>query len=254
MRASLILLLGAFTAAPMALLAAYSFARNWYWPSLLPFSWDLYAWQYVFSEESEVLDALSASFQIAVAVTVIAVAISLPAARVLAWRRFPGKRQLLFVLLLPVLSPPLAATMGLHGMFLRIGLTGTAAGVILAHLIPAVPYAILMLTGSFTRLDPDLEAQARTLGATRWHVMRHVTLPAIAPGVAVAASFAFLISWSQYLTTLLIGGGETRTLPIILVSFQSGGDPAIAAALCLVFLIPAVIAFGSVARFLDYGT
>jgi len=142
--------------------------------------------------------------------------------------------------------------MGLHGMFLRIGLAETATGVVLAHLIPAIPYAILMLTGSFTRLDPDLEAQARTLGANSWQVLSRVTLPAIAPGLAVAASFAFLISWSQYLVTLLIGGGNTLTLPLILVSFQSGGDPAIAAALGLVFLAPAVFVFGTVARWVDH--
>ena len=178
--------------------------------------------------------------------------VALPAARVLTWREFPGKRAILFLLLLPVLAPPLAAAMGLHGMFLRLGLAETLTGVVLVHLIPATPYAILMLTGSFTRLNPDLEAQARTLGASRLNVLRYVTLPAIAPGLAVAAAFAFLISWSQYLMTLLIGGGRILTLPLTLVSFQNGGDEAIAAALAVVFILPALAVFGAVARYLRY--
>jgi len=246
--------LALLTAVPVGLLAAYSFARHWYWPAMWPEAWDLHAWSYVFSGESGVLDSMLLSAGIAAAVTLTAIVVSLPAARALAWRNFPGKRLVFFLLLLPVLSPPFAAAMGLHAMFLRAGLAETVPGVMLAHLIPAVPYAILMLTGSFTRLDPDLEAVARTLGARPMAVFRRVTLPAIAPGLAVAASFAFLISWSQYMLTLLIGGGRTLTLPLTVVAFQNGGDPAIAAALCLVFLIPAVVVFSSVARHLRYET
>jgi putative spermidine/putrescine transport system permease protein len=140
--------------------------------------------------------------------------------------------------------------MGAHALFLRYGLTDTLIGVSLSHLISTVPYATLMLTGSFSRLDPDYEAQARTLGAKTLDVWRRVTFPAIAPGLAVAASFAFLISWSQYLTTLLIGGGRVVTLPLTLVAFQRSGDEAIAAALSLVYLAPTVAAAFSVALFL----
>ena len=144
--------------------------------------------------------------------------------------------------------------MGVHGLFLRYGLVETMAGVILVHLIPAVPYAILMLAGSFSRLDPELEAQARTLGATPLAVLRYVTLPAIAPGMAVAAAFAFLISWSQYLMTVLIGGGRVLTLPLTLVAFQRGGDEAISSALSIVFLIPTLAVFVAVSRHLRYDT
>src|SRR5206468_11001717 len=132
----------------------------------------------------------------------------------------------------------------------RYWLSETTAGVVLVHLIQSVPYAILMLAGSFSRLDPDLEAQARTLGASRISVLRYVTLPAIAPGIAVAAAFAFLISWSQYLMTILIGGGRVLTLPLALVAFQRGGDEAITAALSLVVLVLTLAGFVAVSRYL----
>jgi len=237
-------------AIPLALLAARSLAQSWFWPSLAPPVWSVRAWEYVFSPAAEVLPALATSLTVAIAVTLLAITVALPAARVLAWQEFRGKRVVIFALLLPVLTPPLAATMGAHSLFLRYGLTDTWAGVALSHLIATVPYATLMLTGSFSRLDPDYEAQARTLGAKAVDVWRRVTFPAIAPGLAVAASFAFLISWSQYLTTLLIGGGRIVTLPLTLVAFQRGGDEAIAAALSLVFLAPAAVVAFSVARFL----
>lgn len=250
--AALLAIIG-LAAMPLLLLATRSLAQSWYWPALLPAVWSLRAWRYIFSPTAEVLPALAASAGIALVVTLLAVMVALPAARVLAWQEFRGKHAVIFALLLPVLTPPLAATMGVHSLFLRYGLTDTALGVVFIHLISTVPYATLMLTGSFSRFDPDYEAQARTLGAGAFSVWRFVTFPAIAPGLAVAASFAFLISWSQYLTTLLIGGGRILTLPLILVGFQRGGDDAIAAALSLVFLAPAAIVAFSVARFLKEG-
>lgn len=252
-QAAALLAISGLAAIPLLLLALRSLAQAWYWPALLPPAWGVRAWCYIFSPTAEVLPALGVSSIIALAVTLLAVLVALPAARVLAWQEFRGKQAVLFALLLPVLTPPLAATMGVHALFLRYGLTDTMLGVVLIHLISTVPYATLMLTGSFSRLDPDYEAQARTLGARSFAVWRHVTFPAIAPGLAVAASFAFLISWSQYLTTLLIGGGRILTLPLILVSFQRGGDEAIAAALSLVFLAPAALVAFSVAHFLKEG-
>jgi putative spermidine/putrescine transport system permease protein len=236
-------------AIPVTLLAARSLAQSWYWPSLAPPAWSVRAWRYVFSPAAEVLASLAMSISVAMMVTLFALIVALPAARSLAWEEFRGKRAVLFALLLPVLAPPLASTMGLHALFLRYGLTDTLIGVALSHLISTVPYATLMLTGSFSRLDPDYEAQARTLGARTVDVWRRVTFPAIAPGLAVAASFAFLISWSQYLTTLLIGGGRVVTLPLALVAFQRSGDEAIAAALSLVYLAPTAAAAFSVALF-----
>ncbi len=233
---------------PVALLAVWSFARGWYWPALVPREWSGRAWSYVASPEAGVPSALATSVGIALAVTVLAVAIALPAGRALGLYEFRGKRLLLFALLLPVLSPPLASAMGVHVLFLRYGLADTIAGVILVHLIPAVPYATLVLTGSFSAFDTDWEDQARTLGASRLAVFRAVTLPAVAPGLAVAAAFAFLVSWSQYLLTLFVGGGRVQTLPLSLVAFQRSGDDAVAAALALVFLAPPLAAFALVAR------
>ncbi len=240
----------ALALAPVALLVIWSFARGWYWPALLPREWSGRAWAYVMSPVSDVLPAMTASIAIALAVTAAAVLIALPAARALALHQFHGRGLALFLLLLPVLAPPLASAMGVHSLFVRYGLTDTLLGVILVHLIPAAPYATLMLMGSFSAFDPDAEAQARTLGASRLAVWRYVTLPAIAPGLAVAAAFAFLVSWSQYLTTLFIGGGRVMTLPLTLVVFQRSGDESITAALSLVFLAPAVVVFLVVARHL----
>jgi putative spermidine/putrescine transport system permease protein len=236
--------------APLVLLLVWSLARHWYWPDLVPRQLSLRAWSYIAEPSSGIPEALLTSLGIALGVTVLALAVSLPAARVLALDEFKGKQLIVFLLLLPVLAPPLASAMGLHALFLRLGLTDSWPGVLLVHLIPAVPYCTLMLMGSFANLDTDWEAQASTLGASPFAVWWHVTLPSIAPGLAVAASFAFLVSWSQYLVTLFIGGGRIITLPILLVAIQRGGDATLASALGLVFLAPVLAVFVIVARML----
>ena len=235
---------------PILLLLTRSFSRHWYWPQVLPHEFSLRAWSYVIESSSGIPSALATSVKIALIVTVVSLLVSLPAARVIALEEFRGKRLVLVLLMLPVLAPPLASAMGLHALFLRLMLTDSIWGVILVHLVPSVPYCTLMLVSSFANFDSDFEDQARTLGAGPGRVFWHITLPAIAPGMAVAAGFAFLVSWSQYLVTLFIGGGRTVTMPMLLIAMQRGGDQAATAAVAIVFLAPTIFVLAMVARFL----
>ena len=154
---------------------------------------------------------------------------------------------------LGVLGLGIAVAMGIHVAFLRVGLADTKVGVILVHLIPVMPYMVLTLTSVFANYNLDYEGQARTLGARPWQVFIHVTLPAIWPGLMVGCLFAFIISWSQYLLTLLIGGGEVITLPVLLFAFANSGDNAITAALSLVFIAPALLLLPNPLPFLLWG-
>jgi len=228
---------------PIGTVLLNSVASRWFWPSLLPAEWTLRAWSYVVSGNGGIGSALVTSTALALAVTGSAVALALPAARALALHTFRGKRVVLFALLLPMLAPPLAAAMGLHAVFLQLGLADSFIGVVLVHLIAAVPYATFVLAGTFSGFDPEWDAQARTLGANSWSVWTRITLPAIAPGLALAAILAFVVSWSQYVLTLLVGGGRVLTVPLVLVAFQRGGDEAVAAALSIVFVTPPLLLF-----------
>lgn len=249
-RTALVISIIALGVVPVSVLMVTSFARTWFWPALLPESWSLRAWQYLGSREAGILDATAASFGIAVAVAAIATMLAVPAGRAVASLDDRSRRYVTFALLLPVLAPPLAAVMGLHGVFLRLGMIDSIVAVVLVHLVPAVPYATLMLAGSFANLDPDYEAQARSLGASSRQVWGRVILPTIAPGLAVAVVFAFLVSWSQYLLTLMIGGGRIVTLPLVVVSFVRSGDEPLAAAASLVLVFPTLLVFALVARHL----
>jgi putative spermidine/putrescine transport system permease protein len=76
--------------------------------------------------------------------------------------------------------------------------------------------------------------------------LRTVTVPAVAPALAVAGLLGFVVSWSQYGTSLAVGAGRPM-LPLVLLPFV-GRDGQIAAALSLLFLLPPLLATVLVVR------
>jgi putative spermidine/putrescine transport system permease protein len=242
------LALTGFLVLPLLPLAIWSFAHGWRFPDLLPQAWSLKAWAFALGPGSGVLQSLGVTTGIALATTLLAALVGVPAGRALGQYRFRGKGLVTLLLLAPAFLPGIAVVFGLHGIFLRLGLVGTVPGVILAHLIPVLPYMVLVMATVFSRLDPDFEAQARSLGATPWQTFRNVTLPAILPGLMTAALFAFLVSWSQYLLTLAIGGGRVQTLPLLLFSFSSAGRNDITGAIALIYILPGLLVILLTAR------
>lgn len=225
---------------PLVPLLIWPFSSGWAFPRLLPEMVNLRAWTYLFSPASRLGRALLNSSVIAVVVTGLCAVVGIPAGRTLARRTFPGKAALELFLLMPLLVPPLVVSMGIHVTFLRLRLADTLPGVILVHLLPTLPYMIVVLKGVFASFDEDLERQAASLGASPAQVFLRITLPSILPGLAAGSLFVFLVSWSQYAITLLIGGGRVLTVPVLLFAFATSGDHAVTAALSIVFVLPAI--------------
>ena len=238
-------------ALPFAVLILWSFSNRWFYPDLWPQQWGLRAWNYVFGTAGfQIISALLQSVMVALVTALISVAIGLPAGRVLGLYEFKGKDMISVILTLPVIVPPLCVAMGLHIWFIKIGLASTFLGVVLAHLTFCLPYSIFVLWGVFSNYNPDYEAQARSLGASSWKVIFRVMLPLTFPGLIVSGLFSFLLSWSQYLSTLIIGGGQVTTLPVLLFALMGSGDRPVAAAVSIVFVVPAFVALLFSARYL----
>ncbi len=236
---------------PFLPLALWAFSQRWFYPQLLPEQWGLRAWRYVLGTAGpQMTEALVQSVLVAAAVAVLSVAGGIPAGRLLGLYHFRGKDLLSIVLMLPIIVPPLCVAMGLHLWLLRLEMTATFAGVVLVHLSACLPYAVFVMWGVFSNYHLDFEDQARSLGASALDVVGRVMLPLIFPGIVVAALFAFLLSWSQYLSTLIIGGGRIITLPILLFALMGSGDRPVAAAVSIVFVIPALAALAVSARYL----
>jgi len=241
------------TLAPLVPLVIWSGAFAWRWPDLWPVQWSGRAWAFVFAPTTTVRPALVSSVLIALLTTAVALIAGTPAGIALGRGPFRGRRAVELVLLAPFLVPGLAVTMGIQIVFIKLDLADTIPGVVLAHVMPALPYVVVAVSGVVANLGTRAEEQARSLGATPWQAFLHVTLPAVRPGLAVGGLFAFLVSWSQYTTTLVIGGGRVQTLPLLVYTFQQSGDTPVAAALAVVFVAPALLALGVSARSLRGG-
>jgi putative spermidine/putrescine transport system permease protein len=233
---------------PLVPLAIWSFARGWFFPQLLPKQWSLNAWAFVLSDASGVLDSLWLTVLIATAATVISILVGVPAGRALGLHSFRGKHWVELFIMAPIIVPGIAVVLGIHSVFIGLGLTNTITGVVLVHLIPTLPYMILVMAGIFANFDTTIEDQARSLGASALQTFWFVTLPAILPGIVVGGLFAFLVSWSQYILTLMIGGGRIITLPLLLFNFASAGRNDITGAIAMIYILPGLVILMFTAR------
>jgi putative spermidine/putrescine transport system permease protein len=242
-----------FVLLPFVPLVLTSVSEAYFHPQLVPQRWSARAWSIVLDPGGRGWAALRDTLGIALVVMTVSLVLAVPAGRVLGTRSFRGKRVVELVLLAPVLVPPIAVALGLHVVLLRLGMAGGVGGVALVHLIPATPYVVLLSAGVFANAELELEAQARSLGASWWQAQLHVTLRLVAPGLAVAALFGFLVSWGQYALTLVIGGGRVVTLPILLLATASGGDAAVTAATALFHAVPVIVLLVVTTRILGGG-
>lgn len=228
-----LLALGVLT--PLVPLLLWAVAGDFRYPALLPAPSTRGLARVL---DPDVLAALGTSAAVAGTVALLAALLGLAAGRALGSHAFRGRRLVQLLLLAPAIVPALAVTLGIQVFFVRLGLADTVAGVVLVHLVPTVPYVSLVMAGVFAGFDERLLDAARVLGARPLQRLRHAVLPAVAPGLAVAALFAFLISWSEYVLTLLVGGGTVRTLPLLLFAAIGSADLTAAAALALVLAVP----------------
>lgn len=224
---------------PITVLIVWCFTNSWPWPDLFPKEYSLRAWSYLISTES--IKAIITSIIISLMVVIISIAVSLPAARALSLYEFKGKKFVELFILSPIIVPTISVAMGIHIVFIKLGLANTMLGVVLVNLLPCIPYAVRILTDVYKIIGDKLEVQGKVLGASKINVFRYITLPLITPGIISAASMCFIISFGQYFLTFLIGGGTIVTYPMIMFPYIQSGDRTLASLYSLVFLVVSII-------------
>ncbi|MET3927094.1 ABC transporter permease [Devosia sp. 2618] len=127
----------------------------------------------------------------------------------------PAYRLGMEVLLLAPLTLPLVVwAIALLSIYAELGMNGTLPGLILAHVTITIPFAARIMIATFDEIDPNLEAAAKSLGASPFHVMRRVTLPLAMPGLLSSTAIAFLVSFNDVVVTTLIAGAGWITFPV----------------------------------------
>ncbi len=231
---------------PLGLLLVASVGRDWFFPALWPVSLTMESWMDAFRGGGRMAAALGTSLVLAVATGLASAAAGWPIGRAMAdlrgWPRHVGAAAAF----LPVAAPPVALATGLHLSALTVGVAGTLGGVLLSHLVPAAGYAALYFLGVFTLFDRRIEDEARTLGAGSRSVLWRVTMPMLRRQLGEAFLLGFLVSWAQVATTLVIGGGRVRTLPLEVFAYLQAGQDRYAAVGALLLVIPALLMLGAV--------
>lgn len=227
----------AFLIFPLAVIIIWSLAKIWPWPLIFPQEFGLRGWKYFLDPKSKSIRVLLYSIWLSSVVTFITILISIPAARALGLYEFRGKKYIELFILAPILVPTVAIAMGLHITFLRAGLANRFIGVVLVHIIPCIPYSVTILKNVFEIIGDSMENQARLLGASPFQAFTRVGLPLIAPGIAGAANMTFIVSFSQYFLTLLIGGGRVVSFAMVMFPFIKSGDRMLASVYSIVFVL-----------------
>lgn len=230
---------GVWWVLPLVPLALWSVAERWAYPSLLPTRWGWDAWRD--AAEQGIVPALFRSLGLAFVVALLATPAGAAAGRALALHAPRFARPMAILLLLPVAIPPLAIALGLNVAILRLQLP-PVLGVTVALVALALPYTTFVMYSAYAGYALEYEESARTLGAGRLAVLTRVHLPMVSAALATAAFLAFLVAWSDYIVTVVVGGGRFVTAPMVVGSLASGsGTEALVAAASVAAILPPVI-------------
>jgi putative spermidine/putrescine transport system permease protein len=133
----------------------------------------------------------------------------------LALARSTGRwRALLFGLFIaPMIVPRIVIALGLFYLFAQLGLVATEAGLILGHVVLAMPFVFITVAAVLKGYDWRLDQAAATLGASRRRVLLEITVPMLKGGLVAAFLFAFITSFDDLTVALFVSGGVTVTLP-----------------------------------------
>jgi putative spermidine/putrescine transport system permease protein len=191
-----------------------SFSTQWF-GSWLPDGLTT-TWYSTAVHELSLVDVLIVTLQVAVAVVVLSVVIGMPCAYALARRNFPGKRLLTVLFLLPILMPPLTYGIPLATVLYKFDLAGSITGVIIANLVPSIPFVVLTMTPFIEQIDPKIESAARMCGASTLSVFSRVLAPLLIPGMLAAAILVLVRTIGMFELTFLTAGPGSQTLVVSL--------------------------------------
>jgi len=191
-----------------------SFGTGWFtgWlPEGFTAKWYGDAWK-----EFQLQYVLLVTVQITLSVVALSLLVGIPAAYALARLSFRGKGLVMLVFLVPLMVPPITYGIPLATVLYQIGLGGTMWGVVLANLVPSVPFVVLVMTPFIEQIDPRLEAAARVFGASAFTTFIRILVPLLMPGILAAGILVLIRTISMFELTFLTAGPDSQTLIVAL--------------------------------------
>jgi molybdate transport system permease protein len=185
------------------------------------------------------LDALRLSLAVSLLATLVALVVGLPLAWILSRARFPGRRVVRALVVLPMVLPPVVGGVGLLTALGRRGVLGgaleslgitlpfTTAGAVVAAAFVGAPFLVVALEAGFAAVDRSLEDAAATLGGSRAMILRTITIPAAAPSIWAGLALCWARALGEFGATITFAGNlqrRTQTLPLAVFQQLERGD------------------------------
>ncbi|MFD1040299.1 molybdate ABC transporter permease subunit [Virgibacillus byunsanensis] len=184
------------------------------------------------------------SLKIAGIATVIVFICGIVLARILSRNKFPGKRIVESVLMLPLVLPPTVVGFGLLYVFGKNGPIGgllldlfnfqvvfTWIGAVIAAIVVSFPLMYQSAAASFQNYDKNIENAALTMGASKWRVFWTITFPLAWPGLLAGLVLTFARALGEFGATLMIAGyipNQTETIPLAIYFAVESGNMEVA--------------------------
>lgn len=219
---------------PMMMIVFYAFTTQGNEVLTLQFTLDNFM---RFFEDSIFPSVLWRSLKIAFITTLICIMIGYPCAYIIS--KLPGNKQSLMVLLitLPMWINMLVRTYAWRGMLNDSGLSNEMK-VYIGMVYNFLPFMILQIHTSLSKMDQSLIAAAEDLGASKWQAFLKVTLPLSLPGVISGITLVFLPAVSSFFIPKLLGGGDFVLIGNLIESyFISTGDWNFGSAISLIMAV-----------------
>lgn len=221
---------------PLLFLILLSLSKGYAFPRLFPEQMSLEGYGYLLTSHPNLLKITIDSIKLSTMVAVLSVMIGMLAGKGISGPAFKGQKIVKRLMFIPMLMPMVSVAMGLHIVFLKFHLANKVIGVILIQLMVSLPYAVLIFTDLFDLVGDKWFELGELYGAIGYKKFCYVAFPLLSEGVISAFGISFIVSFSQYFVTLLMGGGKIKTFATEMFLFINGSDYMISASFSMTFL------------------
>lgn len=211
-------------------------------PSILPSTWTIQSYVTALTTQG-VPQSFVNSIQTALMSTVFSLVLAVPAAYAVTRFRTRLGRIFILVALVMRMVPAIVVGTPLIAIFHAMGLSDTSLALAIAQTTISLPLSIWLLASFFEAVPDDLDEAARVDGCSRLGSLIRVVLPVTKGGISVAALFAFLASWNDFIFALLLTSVRAVTTPVMIENFQSqfGLQWGSMTALATLYSIPVIL-------------
>lgn len=228
-----------FLMLPLAIVFPISFSSS---ASLMfpPPGWSL-RWYIAYLNDEIWIEATLRSLWVAGATTLLATILGIMLAFALVRGRFPGKALVNQLATAPLIVPTIIYAVAIYGLFAWLRLIGLWQGIVLGHVVHALPLVVLVVGAALRTVDADLELAAQGLGARSWTAIRRVTLPQIRPAIVSGAFLSFISSFDELVIAMFLGGSNWTLPKKMFDNIQLEIEPTVAAVSVLQILLVTIV-------------